>query len=74
LSKNNIFYCDYKFQNIVFDKKNNIKLIDLGTIVFQIEDYGKYGLTKDYSFLTKLSEITDEKRQKILELLMTNYD
>ncbi len=52
LSQKNIFYCDYKFQNLVFDKNNNIKLIDLGSIVFSIDDYGKT-VTKDYSILTK---------------------
>jgi hypothetical protein len=40
----------------VFDRNNNIKLIDLGSIVFKIEDYGKKGLTNEYSFLVKLAE------------------
>ena len=73
LSQNNIYYCDYKFQNIVFDKKSNLKLIDLGTIVFQIQDYGKFGLTKDYSILTKLSKenkVDDIKRKNIIKLLI----
>jgi hypothetical protein len=46
LTYNNIYYCDYKFQNIVFDNENNIKLIDLGAIVFNFEDYGVKGLTE----------------------------
>ncbi len=53
-----IYYCDFKFENIVFDKYNNLKLIDLGTIVFKIEEYGKYGITKDLSLRNILYEKT----------------
>jgi hypothetical protein len=49
----------------------NIKLIDLGTIVFKFEEYGKKGLTHDYSLLFKIAElITDKNIRKILELFI----
>ncbi len=40
---------------MVLDKDDNLKLIDLGSIVNDIRDYGKKGHTHFYSLLYELS-------------------
>ncbi len=60
MTYNNIYYCDYKFRNIVFDYENKIKLIDLGTIVFKFEDYGVRGYTDYFTILIKIAKKINE--------------
>ncbi len=41
-----IYHCDLKGNNIVYDNYGLVKLIDFGSIVFDSNEYGKYGYTK----------------------------
>ena len=46
LTKNSIFHCDIKPENIVINNEGELKIIDFGSIVFQLHEYGNYGYTE----------------------------
>ena len=60
-----IYHCDIKGNNLVYDDYGNIKIIDFGSIVFNPNEYGKYGYTPDYNFFQFIKK---EERVKFKEL------
>ena len=55
LNNNRVYHCDLKSQNLILARDQKLKIIDFGTIVFNLMEYGRHGWTKGYFFLYELN-------------------